>query len=108
MWMHSRKAALATAALLEYTDADQPDDDGSYQGCQLWHAQSYLEGCLWPANLRANLQMLLRLHSNILHGSVLPIDAVAILEDLAADNAIPRQWMHHHEYYYGGGRDDYF
>ena len=52
--------------------------------------------------------MLLRLHSNILHGSVLPIDAVAILEDLAADNAIPRQWMHHHEYYYGGGRDDYF
>ena len=30
----------------------------------------------------------------------------AIREDLAADNAIPRQWMHHQDLFMAGGRDD--
>jgi hypothetical protein len=104
--LHTRKADLTAAGLEEYKDADEPEDDG-YQGFQSWHVQSYLEDCLWPANLRANSWMLLQLHENIKRGVILPIDAITTLEDLAAENAVPHHWLHHHAYYYGG-RDDYF
>jgi len=108
--IHARADEINALGLPAYVDAEEPEDDG-YQGFQSWHVQSYLDDCLWPAQLRARIPALLELKRDLDSGSVVPVDVVEHLEAMATDNVIPHHWLHHgemggHAYY--GGRDDYF